>query len=253
MTTERSKVDGLPKWRFQRVVQYINANIGGPLKLANLAAVAGLSPTYFAAQFRAATGRRPHDYVVSCRIERAKDLLANSDLALAEIALTVGFGSQPHFTDVFKRITGKTPAKWRLEQNEGARAYPRQAPTREINHIFRPVAPLILVDHLPNISRLRSAATETFAIRSDQIYPDVCSADDVGRVLKFVDEELSDGRPWVTARGPTVADIGLYFFLLRAQARDAARFASYPNIRNWLRQASSLFSESFEAERPMTR
>jgi AraC family transcriptional regulator len=81
--------------------------------LFELAKVAGLSRMHFAAQFRAATGYRLREYLLHQRIERAKSLLSNSETALAEVALTVGFCTQAHFSTVFKRMTGDTPARWR--------------------------------------------------------------------------------------------------------------------------------------------
>ena len=72
---------------------------------------------HFAAQFKAATGMRPHEYLLRQRIERAKELLAGSQPPLAEIALEVGFKAQAHFTTVFARIVGETPNAWRREHN----------------------------------------------------------------------------------------------------------------------------------------
>jgi len=103
----------LPKWRLKRVTDYIDENIAEPLTLADLAQAAGLSRMYFAAQFRAATGLRPHEYVLRKRIERAKTLLTETDEALADIAFSVGFQTQSHFTTVFKRVVGTTPGQWR--------------------------------------------------------------------------------------------------------------------------------------------
>ena len=68
---------------------------------------------HFAAQFRVATGSRPHDFILRRRIERAQELLRDPSLALADIALCVGFQNQAHFTTVFKRFTGATPHRWR--------------------------------------------------------------------------------------------------------------------------------------------
>ena len=106
----------LPKWRLMRVLRYIETNIGRPITLANLAASAGLSRMYFAKQFRATTGIRPHDYVLRKRVERAQQLLATTSDPLVDIALSVGFQTQAHFTTVFKNITGSTPYQWRREQ-----------------------------------------------------------------------------------------------------------------------------------------
>lgn len=108
-----AKVNALPKWRLRRVEEYVGTHFDHCISLSELAKVAGLSRMHFAAQFRAATGYRPREYLLHQRIERAKSLLSNSETALAEVALTVGFCTQAHFSTVFKRITGDTPARWR--------------------------------------------------------------------------------------------------------------------------------------------
>jgi AraC family transcriptional regulator len=120
-TEKKRAVAAFPKWRLMRVLKYIETNIGEPITLANLAATVGLSRMYFAKQFRATTGIRPHDFVLRKRIERAQQLLAATSEALVDIALSVGFQTQAHFTTVFKKITGTTPYQWRLEQPRVAR------------------------------------------------------------------------------------------------------------------------------------
>jgi len=109
-------VCALPKWRLRRVQEYLDANLAETITLADLAGVAGLSRSYFAAQFRATTGCRPHDYVVEQRIERAKSMLAAADTPIAQVALDVGFQTQAHFSTVFKRLTATSPARWRQMQ-----------------------------------------------------------------------------------------------------------------------------------------
>lgn len=109
----QAKVNALPKWRLRRVEEYVRTHFEHCISLSELAAVAGLSRMHFAAQFRAATGYRPREYLLHQRIERAKLLLSNSETALAEVALIVGFCTQAHFSTVFKRVTGDTPARWR--------------------------------------------------------------------------------------------------------------------------------------------
>ncbi|EJN15980.1 DNA-binding domain-containing protein, AraC-type [Bradyrhizobium sp. YR681] len=110
----RARVNALPKWRLRRVEQYIADHFDRCISLSELANVAGLSRMHFAAQFRAATGYRPREYLLNHRIEHAKTLLATTERPLAEIALAVGFSTQAHFSTVFKRISGQTPARWRL-------------------------------------------------------------------------------------------------------------------------------------------
>jgi AraC-like DNA-binding protein len=110
----RAKVNALPKWRLRRVEQHIADHFDRCLSLSELANVAGLSRMHFAAQFRAATGYRPREYLLNHRIEHAKTLLATSGRPLAEIALAVGFSTQAHFSTVFKRMSGQSPARWRF-------------------------------------------------------------------------------------------------------------------------------------------
>jgi AraC family transcriptional regulator len=109
----RSCVSGLPKWRLKRATDYIAANLAESIGLAEVAAATGLTRMHFAAQFRASTGLRPHEYLVRRRIERAQELLAETRVPLAEVALEVGFKAQAHFTTVFSRIVGETPNVWR--------------------------------------------------------------------------------------------------------------------------------------------
>lgn len=106
-------VRSLQKWRLSRVVEYVDEHLNGKITLQDLAAVAGLSRMHFAAQFRAAVGMRPHQYLMKRRIERAEELLKQAEVSLVEVALTVGFQTQAHFTTVFKRFAGDTPYQWR--------------------------------------------------------------------------------------------------------------------------------------------
>jgi len=106
-------VRSLQNWRLKRVLQYVDKNLSAKITLQEMAAVAGLSRMHFAAQFRAATGDRPHEYLLRRRIERAQELLKQVEVTLVDIALTVGFQTQAHFTTVFKRFVGDTPYQWR--------------------------------------------------------------------------------------------------------------------------------------------
>jgi AraC-like DNA-binding protein len=103
----------LLKWRQRRVADFIEANLAEPIRLQDLAEAAGLSRMHFAAQFRAATGLRPHDYVVRRRIEKAQELLRDGSIPLAQVALGVGFQTQAHFTTVFRDQVHETPGRWR--------------------------------------------------------------------------------------------------------------------------------------------
>jgi len=109
----RPKVAELARWRLRRVMEYVEANLAETVSLADLAAAAGLTRMHFAAQFRAATGLPPHEYLLRRRIERAQEMLAEDRESLVDIALSVGFQTQSHFTSVFKRFVGQPPRAWR--------------------------------------------------------------------------------------------------------------------------------------------
>ncbi|MBD1866433.1 helix-turn-helix transcriptional regulator [Cyanobacteria bacterium FACHB-471] len=99
--------------QLQQVIDYIHTYLNRDLSLAELADVINISPTYFANLFKQATGISPHQYVIRQRVERAKVMLTKTDLAIADIALQVGFSSQSHLTQHFKRFTGMTPKQIR--------------------------------------------------------------------------------------------------------------------------------------------
>ena len=109
---------GLTKWRLGRILTYIDQHICKSIALATLAEVAGLSKMYFAAQFRAATGCRPHECILRKRIERAQQMLRDTAEPLVSIALTVGFQSHAHFSTVFKRFVGLSPYQWRAADRD---------------------------------------------------------------------------------------------------------------------------------------
>jgi AraC family transcriptional regulator len=95
--------------QLQQAINYIHTYLDQNLSLVQIARVINTSPTYFASLFKRATGISPHQYVIKQQVERAKLLLKTTNLAIATIALQVGFSSQSHLTQHFKRLTGMTP------------------------------------------------------------------------------------------------------------------------------------------------
>jgi len=117
---ERPKIAELAQWRLKRAIEYIEASLADSVSLADIASAAGLTRMHFAAQFRAATGLRPHEYLLRRRIERAQEKLAGTSISLVEVALSVGFQTQSHFTTVFTRMVGQPPRAWRQSQDRTA-------------------------------------------------------------------------------------------------------------------------------------
>jgi AraC family transcriptional regulator len=97
--------------RLARVLDYIDAHLGDALTIELLATQASYSPTHFARAFKAATRQAPHRYVMQRRLERAQELIRRN-VPLAEVATSLGFTDQSHFTKAFASAFGATPARW---------------------------------------------------------------------------------------------------------------------------------------------
>lgn len=111
--SEHGTESPLPQGKLRAVLEYIEEHLASALMLEQMAAIAHLSPYHFARQFKIATGVPPHQYVISRRVERARELLVTGDIALAEIALSAGFSDQSQLCNHFKRIVGVTPGQFR--------------------------------------------------------------------------------------------------------------------------------------------
>lgn len=100
---------GLSTRKLQQAVAYIQDHLAEDISLEAIATEIGMSRYYFCRLFKQSTGVSPHQYVIQCRIDRAKELLLQGQKSIADVALQVGFTSQSHFTKHFKRIVGVTP------------------------------------------------------------------------------------------------------------------------------------------------
>jgi AraC-like DNA-binding protein len=110
---EVPQAQGLSRERMRRIVDYVESHLGEELTLHTLAGIACLSPHHLSRSFHRAAGLGLHRYVVQRRIERAKHLVLESELSMAEIAWRVGFGSQAAFTKRFHQEVGQSPARLR--------------------------------------------------------------------------------------------------------------------------------------------
>ncbi|MGW7288858.1 helix-turn-helix domain-containing protein [Streptomyces sp. NPDC054847] len=104
-----SRDGGLPPRRLAEVLDYIHTNLARRIRLADLAAVAGVSESHFTRVFRTSTGESPHRYVLQRRLEHARRELTRTDRPIAEIAAEAGFADQSHLTRMMRRHDGATP------------------------------------------------------------------------------------------------------------------------------------------------
>jgi len=107
---------GLSARQVKAVTDYILDNLASQIRLAELAALAGLSPSQFGRAFKVSTGKAPHKWHLDARIARATAMLCDPRLSLADIALQTGFSEQSHFTRSFRAAMGVSPNRWRRAQ-----------------------------------------------------------------------------------------------------------------------------------------
>jgi transcriptional regulator of acetoin/glycerol metabolism len=107
---------GLSTGAMRRVRQYVEVHLGESIHLTMLAAAVGLSVHHFARQFKQTAGVTPHQYVTRKRVERAQQMLAQTDLSLSEIAYVTGFSDQSHLARHFRHMLGTTPREFRWSQ-----------------------------------------------------------------------------------------------------------------------------------------
>ncbi|EXL06252.1 AraC family transcriptional regulator [Brucella anthropi] len=98
--------------QLRRVTEFMEDNYARVIRLQELATLAGLSESYFCSAFKASTGVSPHAWQMRKRIDQAQMLLLQPNVSLPHIAALTGFADQAHFTRVFKKLTGTTPAAW---------------------------------------------------------------------------------------------------------------------------------------------
>lgn len=115
----------VPEWRFdasvfqprtvERLVNRIDGGLRQTITIAELGLLVGLSSSHFAKKFRNSTGYSPQRFINRRRIRRSLTMLQDQSLTPADVAASVGFSSQSHFTRVFSGMTGLTPARYQAQ------------------------------------------------------------------------------------------------------------------------------------------
>ncbi|HLA11011.1 MAG TPA: AraC family transcriptional regulator [Pyrinomonadaceae bacterium] len=108
------KSEGISSNKLETVMAYVSKNLSEKISLDEVGQIVGLSKYHFARVFRSMTGLSPHQYILRCRIERAKYLLSCGD-SLPSISYSCGFSDQSHFTRTFRQMTGMTPRQFRTK------------------------------------------------------------------------------------------------------------------------------------------
>jgi AraC family transcriptional regulator len=109
---------GLSQRQLRLVTDHVESWSGGSIRTADLAALVDLSRGHFMRAFKESTGRTVHEYVEQVRLDRAKALLAQSDMPLKQIAAHLGFATPSSFSLAFRRSTSMTPGRYRRLRGE---------------------------------------------------------------------------------------------------------------------------------------
>lgn len=104
---------GLAVWQERRARELIEASLDGDVSVEVLAEECGLSPAHFARSFKKSVGMPPHQWLLSRRVAKAKDMLRDESLSVSHIAVGCGFADQSHMSRVFRKFTGMPPKAWR--------------------------------------------------------------------------------------------------------------------------------------------
>jgi len=101
-----------------RSVDFIHENYKNKISLAEIAETTGVSKFHFTRVFRYATGYPPMIFLNRVRLQKARELLEQSDIKIKEIANLSGFQDELYFTRFFKKHTGKSPTAWRKKNRD---------------------------------------------------------------------------------------------------------------------------------------
>ncbi|MEM9645244.1 MAG: AraC family transcriptional regulator, partial [Planctomycetota bacterium] len=95
------------------VARHMEKHFSESISMAEMAAMAGLSPTHFNRRFKTLLRMTPMHYLRSIRVQTAQQLLTTTTMSIADVAVAVGFNDQSHLTKRFKAVTGLTPSAYR--------------------------------------------------------------------------------------------------------------------------------------------
>ena len=124
---------GLSPRQLIRIRDYITAELREDISLSELAGLVNLSKFHFIRAFKKTTGMAPYQFVISSRVQRAKELLADPNSSIAAVARSVGFHRTLQLDRAFRRLTGTTPLFYRDQVADNQSKVRRQEPANAFN------------------------------------------------------------------------------------------------------------------------
>lgn len=101
----------------KKILQYVILHLEEEISLDTIALYANMNRSYFSRYFKSKTGENFVDFVARIRVEKAKELLRETDYTIDEISLRVGHVNKAYFTKVFKKVTGLNPGEFRKKNH----------------------------------------------------------------------------------------------------------------------------------------
>lgn len=102
--------------QLNKVMQYIDTHLDNDIRLAQLAAIAHISPAYFSTLFKRYNGLSPVEFIVHKRVQRAIELIRTTSMNMTDVAMACGFNNSTNFYKAFRKVTGRTPVSYRREE-----------------------------------------------------------------------------------------------------------------------------------------
>jgi AraC family transcriptional regulator len=110
---------GLAPWQVRLAQRLLLNDLSSGQSVEQVATHCGLSRSHFEKAFKASLGTPPHRWRVHRRVQRAQDMLQQTNDSIGLIAASCGFADQSHLTRVFSAIVGSSPAAWRRQHRAG--------------------------------------------------------------------------------------------------------------------------------------
>jgi hypothetical protein len=110
---------GLAPWQIRRVDAHLAANLDTSIKVSALAALVRLSVSHFSRAFAVSYGGGAREHIIQRRLDRAREMMVQTNEPLGQIAAACGFADQAHFSNRFRRAFGASPLAWRRLHQRG--------------------------------------------------------------------------------------------------------------------------------------
>ncbi len=108
------KIKGVDEELMDKINRYINENLSeAAMNVDGLSDYVGLSRSQLHRRMKDIVGVAPSDYIRNVKLRKACEMLSHGDVDIAQVAYSLGFNAQSHFSTLFKRYTGMTPSEYR--------------------------------------------------------------------------------------------------------------------------------------------